>query len=211
MNKVIVVGTGGHAKVVSDIILKSGDELVGYLDGITPYGVFLERPILGNEYDYVNYPDCKFIIAIGDSKVRENIAEMMLGADWYTAIHPSSVVSQIDVKIGRGTVVCANAVINPSTVIGDHCIINTAACIEHDDTIGDFSHISVGAKMAGHVSVGSHVWLGIGATVRDKVKICDHAFVGAGAVVVKDISKQGLYIGVPAKLKNKGKDDENKI
>lgn len=87
----------------------------------------------------------------------------MSDALWYTAVHPTSVISGIQVEISVGTVVMANAVINSCSYIGRHCIINSGAVIEHDNRIEDFVHVSVGAKLAGTVSVGKGTWIGIGA------------------------------------------------
>ena len=121
---------------------------------------------------------------------------------WYTAIHPSAVISALDTEIGAGSVVMANAVVNPSAHIGTHCIINTAAVVEHDNRIGDFSHISVGARLGGAVSIGAHTWIGIGAAVGNNVSICDHCIIGAGGAVIHAITESGTYVGVPARKKS---------
>ena len=196
---VIIIGTGGHAKVIADIVLRSGDNLVGFLTSDRDKDTFVGKPILGDETAYVEYRDCCFIIAIGNSKVRERISNSMAGVEWYTAIHPSSTISRINTSIGGGTVVMANAVINPFAQIGNHCIINTNATVEHDDVIEDFSHISVGTKLAGNVKIGKRTWVGMGATVSNGIRVCEDCMIGAGAVVVKNIEVSGTYVGVPAK------------
>ena len=199
---VIIIGASGHGKVIADIVRLSGDYVFGLLDDAPDVAKeFLERPILGTINDYQRYLDKKFVIAIGNSDVRERIAEQMHGAEWYTAIHPSAVVSQLGTRIGEGTVIMANAVINPGTSIGKHCIINTGAIIDHDNQIEDYVHVSVGAKLAGTVSVGRKTWIGIGASIRNNTAICADCMIGAGAVVVKDIEEKGTYIGVPAAAK----------
>ena len=110
---VILIGAGGHAKVVADIILRSGDRIAGFLDGARRSGEFLGYPILGDDGAYRNFLDCSFIIAIGNAQARERIAQSMPGAAWYTAIHPGAVISPLDTRIGEGTVIMADAVINP--------------------------------------------------------------------------------------------------
>lgn len=100
----------------------------------------------------------------------------------------------------QGTVVMANAVINPGAVIGKHCIINTGAIVEHDNTIEDYVHVSVGAKLAGNVHVGRKTWVGIGATVKNNVSVCEDCMIGAGAVVINNIVEKGTYIGIPARI-----------
>lgn len=199
MRDVIIMGTGGHAKVITDIIQRSGDNVLGYLDEFAVTDTFLGKPVLGKDSDYTKFANAYFIIAIGNSSARERVANLLKKVKWYTAIHPTAVISLIDTNIGEGTVIMANAVVNPCAEIGKHCIINTGAIIEHDVKIDDYVHISVGAKLAGEVCVEKHSWVGIGATVKNGVTICQSSIIGAGAVVVKDILEQGTYIGVPAK------------
>ena len=196
--EVIIIGGGGHAKVMIDCIRRSGDRVFGILDdGMTPGTEILGARVLGKVDDAANYPDCQFVIAIGNNAVRKAISER-LPVKWYTAIHPSAVVSEY-ATIGEGTMVLANAVINPCATVGRHCIINTSSVIEHDNKIGDFIHISPLAGLAGNVTVGSLSQVGIGAAVRQGITICGGCVIGAGAVVVKDISEEGVYAGVPAR------------
>lgn len=199
MKNVVIIGAGGHAKVIADIVECSGDSVLGFLDGFTSATTFLGKPILGKDTDFKKYIDYDFIVAIGDPNARERIVNSMDGAKWYTAIHPKSIISSIETSIGEGSVIMANAVINPCAQIGKHCIINTSAVVEHDNQIEDYVHISVGTKLAGTVHVGKRTWVGVGACVRNGIKICNDCMIGAGTVVVKDIDLPGTYIGVPAK------------
>lgn len=200
MKNVIIIGAGGHAKVITDIIVKCGDSVVGFLDSIRTEANFLGYPILGKEADWKSYSDCYFIIAIGNSKVREKIYKNLKTAKWYTAIHPNASISSIGAKIGFGTVIMSNAVINTDTIIGKHCIINSSSTVEHDNNLSDFVHVSVGAKLAGHVTVGKHTWIGVGSTIINDISVCDNCMIGAGAVVIRNIKKSGTYVGVPAKF-----------
>ena len=190
--KVIVIGASGHGRVIADIIMAAGDCLLGFLD---------DNPdipgILGPVSKAMFFTDVSFVIGIGNAEIRKKIASMPL--TWYTAIHPSAVVSK-NAMLGKGTVVMANAVINYGARIGEHCIINTDAVVEHDNIISDFAHVSVGAKLGGTVSVGRGTWIGIGAVIKNNINICSDCIIGAGSVVVKDIVKSGTYFGVPAKL-----------
>lgn len=195
MNKnVIVIGAGGHGKVIADIIVANKDHFIGYLDDD------LTKSVLGAINDYSKYDNCEFVIGIGNNETRKKISSLPI--KWYSAIHPSAVISPSAI-IGEGTVVMPNAVINADAVIGKHCIINTGAIIEHDDAINDYAHISVGAKLGGTVTIGRQSMIGIGATVKNNITIQENAIIGAGAVVVKNVEKSGTYIGVPAKLLNK--------
>lgn len=209
MNKsVIIIGAGGHGKVIADIVLNSGDFVIGFLDdGCNENSSVCGFPVLGGISDYTQYKEnCMFVVAIGNSKIREKVVSELTDVNWYTAIHPTAVISKVGTSIGYGTVIMANAVVNPGASIGNHCIINTSSVVEHDNVIEDYVHISVGAKIAGTVRIGKRTWVGIGATVKNNISICNDCMIGAGGVVVKDILMPGTYIGVPVK---NGVIDEN--
>ena len=202
MNKqVIIIGASGHGKVIADIVLKSGDTIKGFLDDFNQEHEFIGYPILGTTEDYQKYSDDYFVVGIGNAEIRERIISKLKNVKFYTAIHPSSVISAIGVHIGEGTVVMANAVINSCASVGKHCIINSSSVVEHDNVIEDYVHVSVGTKLAGNVHIGKSTWVGIGATVKNNVSICNDCMIGAGTVVVKDIKEKGTYMGVPARLR----------
>ena len=204
---VIIIGASGHGKVVADIVMKSGDLVAGFLDDNPQVSdTFMDFPVLGVTEQYLKYQDKKFIVAIGNAEIREKIVSKLKGVSWYTAIHPTAVISEMDTDIGEGTAIMANAVVNPGARVGKHCIINTGAIVEHDNQLDDYVHISVGAKLAGTVSVGKATWIGIGASVSNNVSICGDCMIGAGAVVVKNIEKAGTYTGIPAKKRQKDED-----
>lgn len=187
---VVVIGAGGHGKVIADIITACGDNFLGFLDDDE------SKKTLGKVADCEKYADCFFVIGIGNAEIREKFSK--LPYKWYTAIHPSAVVSP-SAKIGEGTVIMPNAVVNADAKIGRHAIVNTTAAVEHDNEIDDFVHISVGAKLGGTVKIGKRTHIGIGATVKNNIDICADCIVGAGAVVVKNIERKGIYKGIPAR------------
>jgi sugar O-acyltransferase (sialic acid O-acetyltransferase NeuD family) len=191
---VVIIGAGGHSRVVADIVKKCGDKVVGFLDDFNT-----GENILGTVADCVKFKDCSFVIAIGLGKVRKNISEKYPGLDYYTAVHPCAVVSE-NVTIGKGTVVMANAVINAGAVIGMHSIINTSSVIEHDNRLGNYVHVSPGAVLCGTVTVGDNTHIGAGSVVRNNITICENCVVGCGSAVVKDITQSGVYSGVPARM-----------
>lgn len=197
---IIVIGASGHGKVVADIVLQSGDNLVGFFDdNLQINDTFIGFPVLGRTDSYIEYSNVKYIVAIGNAKIREKIVNKMINVSWYTAIHPKATISNIETSIGEGSVVMAEAVVNAGAQIGKHCIINTGAVVEHDNKIEDYVHISVGAKLAGNIHVGKRTWIGVGVTVRNNIDICADCMIGAGAVVVGDLKIASTYIGVPAK------------
>lgn len=201
--KVIVIGAGGHAKVIADIIIKSNDCLIGFLDDNVQIGTNIigEYKTIGKIEQclelYKQDSQLKFIIAIGNNSVREKIANTYR-IPYYTAIHPTATIG-IDVEIGEGTAVMANSSINANASIGKHAIINTGAIVEHDNLIEDFVHISPNAALGGTVHVEKNTHIGIGAVIKNNINITSDTIIGAGAVVVKDIQKKGTYVGIPAK------------
>ena len=198
--QVIVIGAGGHGKVVADIVLRSGHTLLGFLDDSQAVSPVAGIPMLGTVDCYARYPQASFVLAIGSAAARQTLSRKLTGVNWLTAIHPSAVISPLNVTIGPGSVIGANAVVNPGASIGSHCIINTGAIVEHDNKIGDFCHISVGAKLGGGVCIGDSTWVGIGVTVSNHLCICGNCTIGAGAVVIRNIRESGTYVGIPARI-----------
>ena len=191
--EVVIIGGGGHGKVIADIIKKSGDILIGFLDDdLSKFGC------MGVIADCVKYKDKYFVIGVGSNSIRKRISETYSDLKYYTAIHPSADIAD-DVTIGEGTVVMAKAVINASSKIGKHCIVNTGAVIEHDNMIGDYVHISPNATLCGTVKVGNRTHIGAGAVIKNNITIADDVVLGCGGVVVKNITETGTYIGVPAR------------
>lgn len=198
MNRLIIVGAGGHGKVIADNALKNGYTDIRFLDDQAT-GMCMDFPIIGVTGDIQSFDDGKtdFLIAIGNNAVRKQIAEKYC-VNWVSLVHPSAQVG-VHVSIGKGTVVMAGAILNPCSVIGEHCIINTGAIVEHDNVIEDYVHISPGAALGGTVRVGTLTHVGIGAVIRNNIEICEMCTIGAGAAVVKHIERSGIYVGVPAK------------
>lgn len=196
MKKLVIIGAGGHGRVVADIARLRGYEDIVFLDDA-------DVPTAsGKVADYVRYAgEADFIVAIGNGTVREKIQKMLTekGCKVVTLIHPNAVVGS-NVEIGIGSVVMAGAVINTGARIGEGVILNTCCSVDHDCVIEDYCHISVGAHLAGSVTVGEQSFICAGATVINNITICDGCVIGAGAVVVKNINIKGIYKGVPASL-----------
>lgn len=199
MKKVIIIGASGHGKVIADIVLKSNDQITGFLDDGKEKGTMvLGYPILGKTSDAVHYiKDHQFVIGIGSNKIRERISNTY-DLPWYTAIHPTACIG-VDVTIEEGTVVMSYAIINASANIGKHCVINTGVIVEHDNVIEDYVHISPNATLCGTVKVEKLTHIGAGATIKNNINIASNCTIGAGAVVIHDIEEEGTYVGVPVR------------
>lgn len=199
MHNLIIIGAGGHAKVISDIAKENNYNLLGFLDDNESLTELSGLTRLGKIADCENFSDkAEFVIAIGNNAVRKRIAEEYNLA-FATLIHPCAVISP-NATIGEGSVVMPLSVINANAKIGKHCIINTASVVEHDNDIGNFTHISPNATLCGSVTIGEMCHIGASATVINNITICDNCIIGAGAVVTKNINNLGTYVGVPAKV-----------
>jgi len=197
----IVVGAGGHAKVVvaaaraagfrvvaisDDVRLRWGDRLLGIaVSGPT-------EPVLQDAR-------ARVVLAIGANAVRRRMAATAR-CRFVTVIHPSAIIDPT-VQLGAGSVVFAGAVIQPDTAIGAHAIVNTAASIDHDCVLGEAVHVAPGARLAGNVTLGDEVFLGIGAVVIPGITIGARTIVGAGAAVVRDLPADVVAVGVPARVR----------
>ncbi len=193
---VIIIGAGGHGKVIADIVEASGDKLIGFFDDNLS-GKIMGYDILGKTENYAEYPEAFFVIAVGNNKIRRKIAEKIKGAKLYTAIHPSASVSKY-AKIGAGSVVCAGGVVAPEVKLGEHCIVNHGAVADHECKIGAFTHISPNASVCGQCEIGESCHIGAGAVIKNNVFICKNVTVGIGAAVAKSIDESGTYVGIPA-------------
>lgn len=200
--RVVVLGAGGHAKVIIATLEAAGYEVVAAFDddqakrGRALIGV----PIKGTLDDFAQSGYERAVIAIGDNSTRSRLAEQFPHAGWVTVIHPRACVHS-SVKVGAGTVIFAGAIVQPDTVIGAHVIVNTAATIDHDCLVDDLAHIAPGAHLAGGVRIHRGALLGIGAAVAPLRTVGEWATVGAGAAVVDDIAPGATVVGLPARTR----------
>lgn len=197
MNRLIIIGAGGHGKVIADNAIKNGYTNINFVDDHV-IGNCMGFSIIGTvaEIEYLNDGQTDFVIGIGNNKTRKLIADRY-NVNWVTLIHPSAQIA-VNASIDAGTVIMAGAVVNVSATVGKHCIINTGAVVEHDNVIGDYVHLSPKAALGGTVHIGEMTHIGIGATVNNNIEICPKCVIGAGAVVIKNITDSSVYIGVPA-------------
>jgi sugar O-acyltransferase (sialic acid O-acetyltransferase NeuD family) len=207
VQRVLILGAGGHGQVVADILLaaQAAGALVtplGFLDDDpaawkrTPLGL----PVFGALDQLDSCPHDAVVIGIGNDFVRRKMAEALSYSKetFITARHPSAIIGR-DVEIGCGTVICAGVVINTGSRIGEHVILNTSSSIDHHNHIGNYVHIAPGTHLGGDVTVGEGTLIGIGATVMPQRRIGAWATVGAGALVTGTVAGGAVVVGVPAK------------
>ena len=195
-NKVYLYGASGHARVIMDSLRASGYEIEALVDDNLELTELDMLPILHESRGL-----SPFIISIGKNDTRRKVAEKLTteGATFERAIHPNAVLSP-STKIGEGTVVMAGVLINAFSQIGRHCIINTGASIDHECQLEDFVHVSPHATLCGNVSVGEGTWIGAGSTIIQGINIGKWCVIGAGSVVTKDIPDGYLAVGNRCKL-----------
>ena len=204
MRPIWIIGAGGHAKVVIDTSRTSGSfDVLGVLDddplrlGTEVLGVTVRGDASLESIDRFGIEQA--IIAVGYNRARAAVARRLAGrVSWATAIHPTAYLAS-GVRVGEGTVVLAGAIVQPSSVIGHHVILNTACSVDHDGSIGDFGHIAPGVRLAGNVQVGEGGLLGIGCSVIPERTIGAWATIGAGSVVVDDVPPHVTVKGIPTK------------
>lgn len=199
MSKLLIIGAGGHAKVVCDVAKDYYNDIV-FADDDKKGQVVLGCEVKFSVEEALNGEKTDFIVAIGDNSVRERLFFKFAenGFNPVSLIHSSSIIGE-GVEIGKGSVVFAGVVINPQASIGCGCIINTGASVDHDCEIGNFSHVCPGGRIAGSVKIGDRCFFGVGSSVVNNVVIASEVVFGAGAVVIKDVSEKGVYVGCPAR------------
>jgi sugar O-acyltransferase (sialic acid O-acetyltransferase NeuD family) len=195
----LVIGAGGHAKVVMAALRDAGYSIAAILDDDPDkWGKdYFGAPVVGGSERLKEMP-YDAVIAVGDNNARREISERCPGCRWLTAVHPAAYVHD-SVRLGRGSVIMAGCVIQPDSRIGGHVIVNTGASVDHDCEIGDFVHIAPGARLAGGVSVGEGALIGINSVVLPGKRIGAWAVVGAGSVVIDDVPPYATVAGVPAR------------
>ena len=197
----VILGAGGHARVVADACRSAGRTVRGFLSPQAP-----ERPLpapwLGDDSLLSSgaLRDCELLVAIGSEADRARCGRVALdlGHRLATIVHPSAVVAT-SVAIGPGAVVFAGTVINPDCTIGALSVVNTSASIDHDCVLGDCAQVGPGAVLGGTVQLEERAFVGIGSVVLPGVRIGAGAVVGGGAVVTRDVAPSTTVVGIPAR------------
>ena len=202
---VLVLGAGGHGRVVVQALRSAGRIVAGFLDDDrTKTGTEVDGcPGLGTSEDAEALTaelGAALLVGLGDNAQRGERQRGFeaSGLPLTIAIDPSAVVAP-NVEIGAGTVILPGAVVNTGARLGAGCVINTSASLDHDTVVGDYAHLSPGVITSGGVRVGDLAWLGAGAIVMPGLQVGTQAIVGAGALVREDVKSGATVVGVPAR------------
>lgn len=200
--ELLMVGAGGHAKVVIEAVqaVNPACHILLADEDITKEG----KKLLGNipiHYlrNWEKLPD-QCHIAIGNNQERERLSIVAheQGKQPFTIVHPDAFVS-LSAVFGSGNFIAAMVVISAEVKISEGCIINHGAIVDHDCYIGAYSHIAPNSTLSGGVKVGKGCLIGTGATLLPMVEIGDHVVIGAGAVVTCNVPDNQIVTGVPGR------------
>jgi sugar O-acyltransferase (sialic acid O-acetyltransferase NeuD family) len=204
MEKIIVFGAGGHAKVVIDVIERQAKYSIGFVYDTDPTKKnIMGYPILHDFERLKEQGLFQGIIAVGHnwsrSQLRQRIDVQLPGFSYVTAIHPNTSIGR-NVKIGVGTVIMSGCCINSETHIGSHCIINTCTSLDHENIVEDFGNVSPGVTTGGKVKIGEYCFIGLGVNIIQKTNVGAHSVIGAGSLVIKELKDKVLAYGTPCKV-----------
>lgn len=209
MNKsVIVLGGGGHAKVLIDVLIRQGITILGITEKsiVSDSTKILGVSIIGYDSAVLSYStDELFLVnglgSMGDKKKRIQLFKKFKerGYSFFNVIHPSAVIAS-EVLLGEGVQIMAGAIIQTGSSIGYNTIINTRTSVDHDCMIGEHVHIAPGVTLSGGVKVSAGAHIGTGAIIIQGISIGENSVIGAGAVVINNIPAGVTAVGVPARV-----------
>ena len=204
--RIVIIGCGNHGLICGEMAELLRYQDIAFLD-LARYhrpGRRFDWPILGSFDPATITADlaacggsgAEFLVALGENQARLAITRQLeaAGVPLATLIHPTAFISPRSI-IGRGSSVCAGAIIQPNSSVGMACLVNTGASVDHDCILNAGVHLSPGVRLSGRVTVGEGSWLGTGVSVRDGVTIAGHITVGVGGAVVHDLGEPGVYVG----------------
>jgi UDP-perosamine 4-acetyltransferase len=211
LEKIVVLGGGGHARVLISLIrVVARYEITGILDsGLKREAMVHGISVLGGD-DLLSRQikegitlACIGVGSVGDNSKKISLYKTVkeVGFSVPYLIHPQAIVTENEVNISEGVQVMAGAIIQAGSLIMENTIINTGAIVEHDCVIGKHVHICSGAVISGEVIINNSAFIGAGATIIQGIKIGNNAVVAAGAVVINDVPENVTVKGVPAKIK----------
>ena len=201
---VVILGAGGHAKVLLDCLRCAGRTVLGATAPDTTAGQWCGVPMLGGDEAILNYAPDTVELVNGLGTIAADARRSRLYDTWKqrgyrfaAVVHPSAIVAG-DVSVAEGAQIMAGVVLQPGCSIGENAIVNTRASVDHDSQVGAHVHIAPGCVLSGGVHIGEGAHLGTGCVVIQGIRIGKNALVAAGAVVVRDINNSERVRGVPA-------------
>jgi sugar O-acyltransferase (sialic acid O-acetyltransferase NeuD family) len=209
VTRIVILGAGGHAREVLEILLSC--RAAG--QAIDPVGFIEERsgsdvsvaglPILGDFrwFDAVDLGELNVICAVGTPAISRGLVDKarQLGLRFANVVSPSAFIAT-SARLGEGVVVFPNVVVSADATVGDHVTLNVAATVSHDSWIGSFSSLGPGVHIAGNAVMGEYCFVGAGANVIQGIEVGAASVIGAGATVIRNVPTNVTVVGVPARI-----------
>ena len=207
----LIIGSGGHARIVSEVALLSKYHVKGIIDlefKKEKKETINFIPVIGNLEKLNTFEKSKIdlFLAIGDCKNRKKYYNILKkkGYNFINLFHPTSIISKT-ASIGNGVLINSGSIINSNATIKDNVIINTGSIIEHEVIISNHCHCGPGSIVSGRVTIEDTVFIGAGAKIINNIKISSNSVIGAGSVIIDNVPKNSVVVGIPGKIKNKKK------
>jgi sugar O-acyltransferase (sialic acid O-acetyltransferase NeuD family) len=201
MKPVVLLGGGGHAAVVLDMLELNDYPVAGYL-ALTPSG--LDIPYLGDDAWLANAAAADYQLALGVGSIRVSLLRQQLferakalGFTFVSVIHPAATVSR-RATLAEGVQIMAGAVVQPGCQLAENVIINTCASVDHHSQLAAHVHIAPGARLSGDVCLEQGCHIGTGAVLIQGITLGADCLVAAGAVVTRSWPAGSRLKGVPA-------------
>ena len=207
--KVIVLGSGGHAKVVIDILHAMDTiEIFGITSKTLSEGEnFSGYPVLGDDSVLEQFSNYEYLIAMGiggyrDNNLREIVFKLVKSLDFefINIIHPSAIISKTAI-IGDSVTIFPGVVLNTEVQIGDNSIVATSSTIDHETIVGENFLISAGVTIGANAFINDNALLALGSKIISGIKVGRNALIAAGAVVINDVADNEIVFGIPARKK----------
>ncbi|MEO8413530.1 MAG: acetyltransferase [Ginsengibacter sp.] len=207
----LIIGAGGHAKELLDILNFNGEEEIFFYDDVARNSdskLFNTYRILKNTKEaaaYFQEGDKRFLLGTGGTKIRKVLADKfgLLGGKISQVISKRAYISAFDVFIGEGVNIMHNVTIEPSVTVGKGSLINLNSTIHHDSSIGEYCEIGPGVCITGNCRIGDFTFIGSGVIITPNITVGNNVVIGAGSVVTNDIQDNTTVVGIPAKALNK--------
>ena len=205
MERFVIIGTGGHANSILDLVHDSGNKIDYFVGFDNNIAFFQDIPVVGIK-DINNLPlNYKFIFGIGDFKIRNRILMELplneISSRFPPVIHRTSYVST-KARIGNGTVIFANTYVGPNTTVGTFCVLNTNVTVEHNCSLGDYNSIAPSTTIAGGVTTGSKCFFGMGSLISNNVSIGSESIIAANSFVNESVPENSFLAGNPAMVRS---------
>lgn len=211
--RLVIWGSGGISKEVAWIIedinritVSQKYIILGFIEKDNKRkGQLLSGYQILGDYRVLNDLECdSYIVPIGNPSIKrriieEEIAKINKTINAVNIIHPSVMMRDVSVCLGKGNIICAGSILTTDIIIGNHNLINLNCTIGHDVTLGDYNVINPISAISGGVKIGDSNLIGTGTKILQNINIKNDITIGAGAIVTKDLDEPGIYIGMPAK------------